>query len=41
MTGFPLPNSAVNAVGIFATPFVTLNPAFSAAAASASADFFS
>jgi hypothetical protein len=36
-----VPNSAVNAVGILATPFVTLNPAFSATSASAAADFFS
>ena len=30
MTGLPLPNSAVNAVGMSATPFFTVNPAFSA-----------
>ena len=28
MTGLPEPNSAVNAVGMSATPFFTVNPAF-------------
>src|SRR5262245_46147363 len=41
ITGLPEPNSAVNAVGIFATPRFTAKPAFSAIPASASEDFFS
>ena len=41
MTGAPWPYSAMNAVGISATPLRTRKPCFSANAAIASADFVS